>query len=141
MKSIHPYLTFNGDCEAAFNFYKKVFNSEFQHIGRFGDMPEDSDYQMTDADKKKIMHVSLPLKEGYTLMGSDTSNHYGKATIGTNFSISINADNKEEADQLYAKLSKGGKETMPMQNTFWESYFGMCTDAFGIQWMLSAPPA
>ena len=81
MKSINPYLTFNGNCEAAFNFYKEVFNSEFQHIGRFGDMPEDSEYKMTDADKKKIMHVSLPLKKGYTLMGSDTSDHYGKTTI------------------------------------------------------------
>ena len=140
MKSIHPYLTFNGDCEAAFTFYKKVFGTEFESISHFGDMPENSDYQMSDADKKKVMHVSLPLTAGYTLMGSDTSDHYGTATIGTNFSISIHADSKKEADELYAKLSQGGQQVMPMENTFWESYFGMCTDAFGIQWMISADP-
>ena len=104
-------------------------------------MPEDADYNMSDADAKKVMHVSLPLTKGYNLMGSDTSDHYGKATIGTNFSISINAESKKEADQLYAKLSKDGTQVMPMATTFWESCFGMCTDAFGVQWMISAPTA
>ncbi len=141
MIAIHPYLTFNGNCETAFNFYKNVFGGEFETLSRFGEMPQSADFNMSDSDKQKIMHVSLPIKKGYTLMGSDTSEHYGKAVIGTHVTLSIAAENKKEADKLYAQLSEEGKATMPMENTFWESYFGMCTDRFGIQWMISADPS
>ena len=34
-------------------------------------------------------------------------------------------------------LPDGGKITMPLEKTFWESYFGMLTDRFGINWMVN----
>jgi len=58
-------------------------------------------------------------------------------TMGTNFSISLSTESKEEADALFGKLSKGGEVDMPMENTFWGSYFGMLTDPYGVQWMIS----
>ena len=71
-------------------------------------------------------------------MGSDSSEAFGKATIaGNNFSISINADSKAEADKLFSAVSAGGNITMPLADTFWGSYFGMCVDKFGIAWMMS----
>lgn len=71
-------------------------------------------------------------------MGSDTGGEWAPDFVqGNNFSISINADNQEEADRLFNELSKGGNVTMPMANTFWGDYFGMFADKFGINWMVS----
>ncbi|SMO38104.1 PhnB protein [Saccharicrinis carchari] len=137
MTNISTYLTFNGNCEVAFNFYKSVFGGDFTHIGKFKDMPEDPKYPVSESNKEKIMHVSYPI--GNTmLMGSDTGGEWStNFKQGNNFSISVNTDNMDEADKLFNKLSEGGKVIMPMNKTFWDSYFGMLTDQFGIQWMVS----
>ena len=138
MTTINTYLTFNGNCEEAFNFYKTVFGGEFAHIGKFKDMPDDPNCKVAEADKEKVMHVSLPISKYSILMGSDTGGDWASHYVqGTNFSISINADSKDSADDLFSKLSVSGKVIMPMNTTFWESYFGMFTDQFGIQWMVS----
>lgn len=138
MASLHTYLTFNGDCEKAFEFYKSVFGGEFESMSRFSEMPDDPKFRISDEDKNKIMHVSLPIGNGSVLMGSDTSGemamHFKK---GNNFSISINADTRADADRYFAELSTNGRVIMPMNSTFWGSYFGMLTDSFGIQWMVS----
>jgi PhnB protein len=137
--SINPYLTFNGNCEDAFNFYKSVFGGEFPYIGRFKDMPPmEGQPPMSEEAGNMIMHVSLPIGHDTVLMGSDSSNEWGHAThVGNNFNISVNAKSREEADRLYKGLAEGGKQTMPMNQTFWGSYFGMLTDKFDIQWMVS----
>ncbi len=137
MATTNTYLNFNGDCEEAFNFYKSVFGGEFTYIGRFGDMPASEGYKVPEADKDKIMHVSLPVGTS-ALMGSDTGGEWAPTfSKGNNFSISVTADSKEEADRIFNELSTDGQITMPLQNTFWGDYFGMLTDKFGINWMLS----
>lgn len=138
MTTINPHLTFNGNCEAAFNFYKSVFGGEFPYVGKFKDMPENPEYQLTENDMEKIMHISLPISKETVLMGSDSSEAFGKASVvGNNFSISINTDTLEEAERLFSALSEGGQVTMPMNKTFWGSHFGMLIDPFQIQWMVS----
>lgn len=139
MATINPYLTFNGTCEAAFTFYRSVFGGEFPYIGKFKDMPPmEGCGEILEADKEKVMHVSLPISSETILMGSDSSESFGNATIaGNNFAISINANSQEEADKLFAGLSADGKITMPMNKSFWGAYFGMFTDKFGIQWMVN----
>jgi PhnB protein len=138
MAVLHPYLTFLGNCEEAFNHYKSVFGGEFSYIGRFKDMPPQEGMTMPEGDLEKIMHVSLPLAGGTMLMGSDTGGEWApKTIIGNNISVSITAATKEEADHCFSGLSAGGKVTMPMDKTFWGDYFGMCTDKFGINWMIS----
>lgn len=136
---LNAYLTFNGNCEAAFNFYRSVFGGDFGYVGRFKDMPaQEGQPPMSAEAGNMIMHISLQLSKETALMGSDSSDEWGHATvIGNNFSLSLNATSKAEADRLYARLSDGGKETMPMNQTFWGSYFGMCTDKFQINWMIS----
>lgn len=137
MATTNTYLNFNGNCEEAFNFYKSVFGGEFNYLGRFGDMPDDGNNKIPEADKNKIMHVSLPIGTS-VLMGSDTGGEWAPSFIqGNNFSISINADTKEEADRIFNGLAQGGKITMPLNNTFWGDYFGMLTDKFGVNWMMS----
>ena len=71
-------------------------------------------------------------------MGSDTGGEWGASFLqGNNFSISVTADNKEEAEKLFKGLSAGGAVTMPLGKTFWSECFGMLTDKFGINWMVS----
>jgi PhnB protein len=134
MKTINPYLNFPGTTEEAFNFYKLVFGGELVGLTRFKDTPEASKL----SDKEKLMHVSLPLRNENILMATDALESMGhKVTPWNNFHLSIEAENKEEAEKIFNGLSAGGKVTMPLSDTFWGSYFGMLIDKFGIQWMVS----
>jgi PhnB protein len=138
MTTVNAYLTFNGNCEEAFNFYKSVFGGEFAYIGRFKDMPPQDGKAVSSEDAEKIMHVSLPISKETMLMASDTGGEWASNfSKGNNFSISITTDSKTEADRLFNGLSAGGAVTMPMNKTFWGEYFGMFTDKFGISWMVS----
>ena len=137
MAQVNPYLCFNGSCEAAFNHYKSVFGGEFNYMGRFNEMPPQEGQPPMPAEVgNMIMHVSLNI--GNTvLMGSDANPAMGSVNFGQNISLSINAESKEEADKIFAGLADGGQITMPLQNTFWGAYFGMCTDKFGMMWMVN----
>ena len=139
MTTVNIYLTFNGNCEEAFNFYKSVFGGEFPYVGRFKDMPpQEGGNQMSPEDGEKIMHMSLPISAETMLMGSDTGGEWAASyNPGNNYTISINTDSKEEVDRLFNGLSAGGQVTMPLQHTFWGDYFGMWTDKFGVNWMIS----
>lgn len=138
MAAINPYLTFDGTCEAAFNFYKSVFGGEFPYVGRFNEMPPMEGQTLPEEEGNKIMHISLPISKETILMGSDTSAAFGHNHVaGTNFSISVNADSEEEATKIFNSLSEGGQVTMPLNKTFWGAFFGMFTDKFGIQWMVN----
>ena len=137
MATTNTYLNFNGNCEAAFNFYKSVFGGEFMYMGRFGEMPNNEEYKVPEADKNKVMHVSLPIGTS-VLMGSDCGGEWAPTfKQGNNFYVSVTADSKEEADRIFNALLAGGQITMPLANTFWGDYFGMLTDQFGINWMMS----
>ena len=138
MASVNVYLNFNGNCEEAFNFYKSVFGGEFPYIGRFKDMPPSEDGKVSEADMDKIMHVSLPISGETMLMGSDTGGEWAQSFVqGNNFSISVNAESRDEADRIFNGLAQGGQVTMPLNSTFWGDYFGMLTDKFGVNWMMS----
>lgn len=138
MATVNVYLTFNGNCMQAFDFYKSVFGGEFPYVGTFGEMPPMEGKETPEEDKNKIMHISLPISKETILMGSDTAGEWtSNHKEGNNFSISINAESREEADKLFNGLSEDGKVTMPMSDTFWGAYFGMFTDKFGINWMVN----
>lgn len=139
MARVNVYLTFNGNCEEVFNYYAKVFSKELSHVSRFGEMPKGQDgIPVPESEKNLIMHVSLPLSNETVIMGSDAGGEWAKSyKPGNNFSISITAESKEEADRLFNDLSKDGQVFMPMKKTFWDSYFGMLMDKFGINWMVS----
>jgi PhnB protein len=138
MATINAYLTFNGTCEEAFLFYQSVFGGEFPYLGRYKDMPKTDEGYYPPEDSEKIMHISLPISKETILMGSDSSQAFGQATIiGNNISLSINTDSEEEATRLFNELSTGGNITMPLNKTFWGAFFGMFTDKFGIHWMVN----
>lgn len=140
MPALNPYLNFNGNAEEVFNFYKSVFGGEFTTVMRFKDVPDE--YKMGEGDAEKIMHMQLPIGNNSFLMGSDVPEAYGKTVPGSNFNISVNVDTEEEANNIFNGLSAGGHAIMPMNKTFWGSYFGMLKDKYDIHWMISydAPP-
>ncbi|NEU07189.1 VOC family protein [Flavihumibacter sp. R14] len=138
MASINPYLTFNGNAEEAFNFYKSVFGGEFvgPGINRFKDQPGCE--QMSEADKNKVMHVALPIGPNDLLMASDYVEGMGPGFAhGSDFSIALNPDSPEDARRLFDGLAAGGTVVMDLDKTSWAELFGMLTDKFGIQWMVN----
>jgi len=136
MKTVNPYLNFNGNTEEAFNFYKSAFGGEFATIMRFKDSPEAAN--TAPEDQNKLMHIALPIGNGNMLMGTDALESKGqKLRPGNNFHLSISAESDAETEKLFNALSAGGKVMVPLSKQFWGSYFGMFTDKFGVQWMIS----
>jgi len=135
MATINPYLTFKGNCEEAFEFYRSVFGGEFATVMRMGDA---TGMPVPEEAKNKIMHIALPIGDSAVLMGSDSGEGFGPpVNVGNNYSVAIGAKGKEESDRLFNGLSAGGHVTMPMADAFWGGYFGMLTDKFGFQWMIN----
>ncbi|GAA4324917.1 VOC family protein [Pontixanthobacter gangjinensis] len=133
------YLTFNGNCREAFDFYRSVFGGEFSQASTFEEMPpQEGMPPIKEEEKERIMHISLPISKETVLMGSDTGGEWTKDfKQGNNFSISVQTGTMAEAERIFRQLSMDGRVSMPMEKTFWGSYFGMLTDQFGINWMVS----
>jgi len=137
MTALNPYLNFNGNTEEVFNFYRSVFGGEFAMLMRFGDTPGCE--EMPETEKDGIMHIALPIGSN-VIMGTDVPKSMEQVSTGTNMSISVHVNSRQEADRIYNGLSAGGKATMPMNDMFWGDYYGMLTDKFEIQWMVSFNP-
>ena len=135
MALINPYLNFPGNTEEAFNFYKSIFGGDFAMIQRFGDTPEAG--TVAEGDKNKLMHIALPIGNNVLMATDAVGDMCATLKPGNNISLSVHADSKDEADKIFNGLSAGGNVKMPMEDTFWGSYFGMVDDKFGIQWMVS----
>ena len=135
MAAVNPYLHFNGTCKDAFTYYHSIFGGDAPHFSRFSDRPAGEDAP-ANADNL-IMHTELHVNGGTALMGSDVLPEMGTFINGSNFTVSIQADSEEEAKRLFEGLAAGGEVTMPLQQTFWGSTFGMFTDKFGVPWMIN----
>ncbi len=138
MQLVHVYVNFPGTTREALEFYETVFNTKIIMIQTFGEaafIPN-----VPDAAKSKIVHAQLPITEAVHLMASDSIEGFGPpAVYGNNFQIAVVADDKAEADRVFAKLSEDGRVGMPLANAPWGPYFGMVTDRFGVNWMVSLP--
>ena len=142
MATFNPYLHFTGNTEEAFNFYRSVLGGEFTKALRYKDLPQSDEHKIPEEHLNKIMHIALPIGKGNVLFGSDAimESAEKKFAFGDNFHISISADSKEEAVNLFNGLSSGGKIEMPIAESAWGSYFGMFADKFGIQWTVDFDP-
>lgn len=138
MTQLNPYVSFDGNAEEAFNFYRSIFGGEFPAVMRWGDNPQCAEFSAED--KNKIMHISLPVGDS-VIMSSDHVDGMGdKYLQGNNFAIAIAPGSREEADRVFNGLSQGGKDAMPMQDMFWGGYYGHVTDRFGVRWMINHDP-
>jgi PhnB protein len=139
MIKLNPYLNYMGRTEEAFAFYKKIFGGEFAMVQRFSDTPDfPGKEKLPASDLNKIMHIALPIGNEM-LMATDALESMGHTlTVGNNVSLSLNVDSKAEADRIFTALaSEVGKAEMLMQDMFWNAYFGIVDDKFGVKWMVN----
>ncbi len=134
--NLNPYLFFGGDCRDALQFYKSIFGGDLV-LTRFSETPSDAHADPkanSNEMKDKIMHAHL--KGPVTIMASD--NPDGQK-IENNHSVSLSVDGSDEKilRSYFEKLSDGGRITAPLQKQFWGDTFGMVTDKFGVNWMIS----
>ncbi|HEX4997681.1 MAG TPA: VOC family protein [Terriglobia bacterium] len=130
MKGINVYLTFDGACRDAMQFYKECLGGEL-HIAPFSDAP----HEFPPEQRNHVMHAALNWGP-HVLMASDAMPG-GPVQNGNNYSVCIQCESLDEIERFFAALSAGGTAAMPLQDTFWGARFGMLRDRFGIQWMLN----
>jgi PhnB protein len=140
MRTINPWINFNGNAEEAFTFYKSVFGGEFGKIIRFSDLSS-AEFPVTENEANKIMRIALPVGKHNVLIANDVPEFMGPVNENENRSkISVSAESREEAEKIFNGLSAGGDVEGPIGDTPWGTYAGMFRDKFGIEWIVEFDP-
>src|SRR5947208_2223561 len=115
---VQPYLSFNGRCDEALEFYRTAVGAKVEFLMRFKESP---DQCMTPPGMgEKVMHCSF--RVGDTLLMASDGQCAGSAKFD-GFSLSLGAPTEAEADKAFAALGKGGQVQMPMTKTFFSPRF------------------
>jgi len=128
---LNPYLSFRDNARQALDFYQSVFGGELTR-STFAEYHASED----PAEQDKIMHGQLKTDGGLTLMAADTPNRM-EFTPGNNYSVSLSSDDEAELRGYWDKLAEGGMVAMPLEKAPWGATFGMCTDKFGVAWLVN----
>lgn len=139
MRSVEPYLIFNGNCKEAFAFYETVFEVNAAFTSRYIDLPQNERANIAEKDMDRIVHIILPVSDKVSLMGADAPSNM-PTVVGENVSLTLNTGSSAEAKRIFEQLSAGGDVKMPLQKTFWAELYAMFTDKFGIHWMINYIP-
>jgi PhnB protein len=129
--NVQPYLSFEGRCDEAIEFYKKAIGAKVEMLMRFKEAPDQS--MMSPGSGEKVMHAALRAGDAMLLMSD------GRCAGGTNFhgiALALTVSSEAEAERVFGGLSDGGKVNMPLQKTFFSPRFGMLADKFGVGWMV-----
>jgi PhnB protein len=129
--TLNPYLNFRDNAREAMEFYQGVFGGSL-NVATFADYHASSD----PSEDALIMHADLEGPEGIRFMGADTPKRMD-FNQGSNFSMSLSGESEAELRAYFEKLSNGGTVTMPLEKAEWGDTFGMCTDRFGVQWLVN----
>lgn len=133
--AVDVYLTFNGNCRDAVNFYAKVFKTDAPQIMTFGETPPDPNYPLPEEAKNLIMHTRLNIN-GSNVMFSDTFPGT-PFVVGNNISLAVVTKNMDEIKSYFTGLKEDGSVGMELQETFWSKCYGQVTDKFGVIWQLN----
>ena len=128
---LNPYISFKDNTRQAMEFYKTVFGGKLT-MNTFKEFHA----SQNPSEDDKIMHAVLEADNGITFMASDTPERM-EYRPGTNYSMSLSGDNEAELKTYFEKLSVGGTITMPLEKAIWGDTFGMCTDKFGVSWLVN----
>lgn len=129
---VNAYLSFKGQCEAAFKFYEQCLGAQLGPIFRYAGTPL---ADTVPAEwQTKVMHASVTVGE-QVLMGADIVPDRYEEPKG--FSLSLHMKSAREADLVFHELAKEGRVVLPLEKTFWAERFGMVIDRFGIPWMIN----
>lgn len=128
---LNPYLSFRDAARQAMDFYQSVFGGELTR-STFAEYHASED----PAEQDKIMHSQLKTDGGLVLMVADTPNSM-EYTPGNNYSVSLSGDDEAELRGYWDRLAEGGTVAMPLEKAPWGDTFGMCTDKFGVSWLVN----
>ena len=140
MARVSTHIEFKGTAEKAFTFYKEVFRSDFDgDMMRWGEVPDQDNFPPVPKEARDlVMQVTLPILDGYLIMGSDAldlAEPFLKP--GNNIYLNLDIDTLPETERLFNALSESGQVTQKLEKMFWGDYFGTCVDQFGVCWMLN----
>lgn len=133
---IQPYVFFDGRCEDALRFYADTLGAEVLFKMQYKDAPPEANRPADPKSDDKVMHASVRIGESTVMMSDDCMS---PQVIRSGFSLSVTADSLAEGEKLFNALAEGGKVNLPWQATFWSKGFGMLTDQFGVNWMVTIP--
>jgi PhnB protein len=132
---IQPYMSFEGRCDEAIEFYKKAIGAKVDMLMRFKEAPDQS--MVSPENKDKVMHAALHAGDTQLLLSD------GRCTGGPNFNgiaLALSVGAEADADRIFNALAEGGKVNMPLAKTFFSPKFGMVADKFGVGWMVMVAP-
>jgi PhnB protein len=129
---MNPYLSFNGDCEAAFRFYEQCLDARVGEIFRYAGTPMGG--QVPADWQSKVMHASLKIGDQVLMAGDVPPGRYEKPG---GFSLSLQIKSTEEAERIFSHLATDATVLVPLEKTFWADRFGMVIDRFGVPWMIN----
>jgi PhnB protein len=131
LSKLNPYINFKSNARAAMEFYKSIFGGELK-------MSTFKEYHASQgpAEDDLIMHAELNAGDGLLFMASDTPERM-EYRPGNNITMSLSGDDEKQLIAWFSKLSAGGKVSMPLEKAIWGDTFGMCTDKYGIGWLVN----
>jgi PhnB protein len=128
---LNPYLNFRDSAREAMDFYRSVFGGELT-VSTFGEFQASED----PSEQDKVMHSMLVSDGGLVLMAADTPNSM-EYRPGTNYAVSLSGEDEAELRRYWEQLSADGNVAMPLSQAPWGDTFGMCTDKFGVSWLVN----
>ncbi|HEX3953037.1 MAG TPA: VOC family protein [Stellaceae bacterium] len=134
---IQPYLSLDGRCEEAIEFYRRHLGAEVMMIMRYKDAPACDPAMVPPGSDEKIMHAAFTVGQS-TVLASD-GRCQGQANF-QGFALSLTVADEAEADRVFVALGDGGTVQMPLTQTFFSPRFGMVADRFGVAWMVYVAP-
>jgi PhnB protein len=132
---LNTYLSFSGDCRAAFEFYEQLLGGKIVAMIAFGETSARE--FVAPAAHDRIMHAHLEVGDS-VLMGTDSTPEHPYEGIKGSY-VAIHVDEPAEAERIFQALSEDGKVEMPIQETFWALRYGSTVDRFGVPWMVNCP--
>jgi PhnB protein len=133
LKTVTPYLNFNGTAAEAIDLYVRALGATVEVVQKFKDIP---DSPFTGPDGERIMHATLRIGDGQLMLSDAMPGQL--VAPGTNTNVTVQYADTSIVDAQFATLAEGGQVTMALENTFWNARFGMLVDRFGISWMFNA---
>lgn len=135
---VTPYLFFSGRCQEALDFYQAALGAQVDTVMLYNQSPDPVPAGMlAEGFENKVMHASFRIGETTLFAGDGTQ----EGQVFGAFSLTITLPTEADAERAFAALAEGGQVSMPLSKTFWSAYFGMVTDRFGLDWMVSVPMA
>lgn len=135
---VYPSLCFDGRCEEAVAFYRRVLGAEVTLLLRFQDGPEPlPPGTLPPGSEPKVMHTSVHIGETIVM----ASDEHGEGRLRfQGFALSLTVADATEAERVFAALADGGQVQRPLAQTFWSPRFGMVADRVGVSWMITVAP-